>query len=46
MCVIPYEFGGKSGAGGVRVCAVRGGYILVMLSAFYKLWLTLLPTAD
>lgn len=24
----------------------RGGYILVMLTEFYKLWLTPLPTAD
>ena len=24
----------------------EGGYILVMLTEFYKLWLTLLPTAD
>lgn len=45
VCVVPYEFGGKSGAGGgVSVC--WGGYSLVMLTAFYKLRLTLLPTAD
>lgn len=37
----------KSGAGGgVSVCWGVGGYSLVMLTAFYKLWLTLLPTAD
>lgn len=49
VCVIPYGFGGKSGAvGSVSVWwgGVGGRYILVMLTAFYKLWLTLLPTAD
>lgn len=43
VCVIPYEVGGKSGV--VWGCD-GGGCILVMLTAFYKLWLTLLPTAD
>lgn len=29
-----------------RACGWVGAYILVMLTEFYKLWLTPLPTAD
>lgn len=32
--------------GGLGCMCVWGGYILVMLTEFYKLWLTPLPTAD